>query len=325
VPFLILFLGLALLLIAIWLWRRTRRRVTRFAVAVPLTVLAVIAIVVGGVLVWYTHRPLPPPVDALPLFQGITYTREVHSEPRPLVIHVVAIDLTAPGIGFLVTPGDPAGDHQLAARTTSHFLQTSGVQVAINGDFYRPWWYNGPWDYYPHDGDPVSVYGAAVSEGVRYSTSDEVWRWSLALTADNRASFETGEAAGYNVISGDVMILVDGQAVDLSANVYHLDPHPRTVVALDRARETLLLFVVDGRQPNYSEGVTSPELAAIALEYGAWDAINLDGGGSSTLAVQGPDGAPRLLNTPIDIAIPGQERPVANHLGVYALPLPGDS
>lgn len=326
-PFLILLLGLVLLVIAAVLWRRavrwrrTRRRAIRLAAAAPLTVLAVFAIVVGGVLAWYTHRPLPPPVEAQPLFQGITYTREVRAQPRPLVIHVIAIDLDAPGIGFLVTPPRPFDGHELVARTTSHFLGTYGLQVAINGDFYYPWWYNGPWDYYPHDGDPVSVYGTAVSAGVRYSTSAEAWRWSLALTAGNRAGFATGDAVGHNVIAGDVMILVGGQAADLSASSYHLDRHPRTVVALDRARQTLLLFVVDGRQPNYSEGVTSPEMAAIAREYGAWDALNLDGGGSATLVMADPAGRPVVLNSPIAVAIPGQERPVANHLGVFALPL----
>ena len=44
--------------------------------------------------------------------------------------------------------------------------------------------------------------------------------------------------------------------------------------------------------------------------------MNLDGGGSSTLVVEGPDGEPRVLNSPIDNYIPGRERPVANHLGI---------
>jgi exopolysaccharide biosynthesis protein len=41
-------------------------------------------------------------------------------------------------------------------------------------------------------------------------------------------------------------------------------------------------LIVDGRQPNYSEGVTLPELAQIAIDYGAYTALNLHGGGSST-------------------------------------------
>jgi exopolysaccharide biosynthesis protein len=46
-------------------------------------------------------------------------------------------------------------------------------------------------------------------------------------------------------------------------------------------------------------------------------AMAMDGGGSSTLVVEGEDGSPRILNTPIDNYIPGRERPVGNHLGIY--------
>lgn len=78
-----------------------------------------------------------------------------------------------------------------------------------------------------------------------------------------------------------------------------------------------LRAVVDGRQPNYREGATFAELAEILIAHGAYFAMNLDGGGSSTLAIQGEDGEPVVLNFPIDSYIPGRERPVANHLGVF--------
>jgi exopolysaccharide biosynthesis protein len=54
--------------------------------------------------------------------------------------------------------------------------------------------------------------------------------------------------------------------------------------------------VVDGRQPNYSEGVSLVELAEILRHHGAYTALNLDGGGSSALVVAGPHGNPQVLN-----------------------------
>jgi exopolysaccharide biosynthesis protein len=45
--------------------------------------------------------------------------------------------------------------------------------------------------------------------------------------------------------------------------------------------------------------------------------MSLDGGGSSTMVIEGDDGEPKILNSPIDQYIPGRERPVANHLGIY--------
>ena len=53
------------------------------------------------------------------------------------------------------------------------------------------------------------------------------------------------------------------------------------------------------------------------IDQGAFAAMSLDGGGSSTLVIEGQDGKPRILNSPIDNYIPGRERPVGNHLGIY--------
>ncbi|NIP83786.1 MAG: sporulation protein, partial [Gemmatimonadetes bacterium] len=80
--------------------------------------------------------------------------------------------------------------------------------------------------------------------------------------------------------------------------------HPRTAVGWDAGR--VLWVVVDGRQPPHSVGMSLPELEALLLRLGASDAINLDGGGSTTLAVGG-----RVANRPSDAE---GERPVANAL-----------
>ncbi len=77
--------------------------------------------------------------------------------------------------------------------------------------------------------------------------------------------------------------------------------HPRTAVGRTDKGE-LIWLVVDGRQP-HSQGASLPELAQIMQRYGAVDAINLDGGGSSTLVVRD-----LVINSPSD----GSERPVAN-------------
>lgn len=83
--------------------------------------------------------------------------------------------------------------------------------------------------------------------------------------------------------------------------------HPRTALGvLDDGR--IVLLVVDGRQPTHSLGMTLFELAVALRRLGAVEAINLDGGGSSTLVVGG-----RLVNLPSDET---GERPVADALVV---------
>ncbi len=67
------------------------------------------------------------------------------------------------------------------------------------------------------------------------------------------------------------------------ASVLNLSHEPRT--ALGYNADTLFLVVADGRQPKYSTGLTLYELAGILIELGATEAINLDGGSSSTFVV----------------------------------------
>src|SRR5512138_187925 len=102
------------------------------------------------------------------LYDVIIYRRVVRVFPRPLVAHVLTIDTRAKGIEFLVTPPDTQGDKPLKARTTSQFLEEFGLQIAVNGDKFLPWWSRGPTDYYPHDGDPVAPVGFAASKGKIY-------------------------------------------------------------------------------------------------------------------------------------------------------------
>lgn len=84
--------------------------------------------------------------------------------------------------------------------------------------------------------------------------------------------------------------------------------HPRTAVGVT-ADGKLLLVTVDGRQA-MSAGMTLHELARLMRQLGATDAINLDGGGSTTLAVRGG----LVINSPSE----GKQRPVANSIVVYA-------
>jgi exopolysaccharide biosynthesis protein len=108
------------------------------------------------------------------------------------------------------------------------------------------------------------------------------------------------------VIKGEIAHDVGGQELD-----------PRTAVGINRNGRYVYLVVVDGRQPFYSEGATFTELAQLLIDQGAYMAMSLDGGGSSTMVVEDDNGKPRILNSPIDHYIPGTERPVGTHLGIF--------
>lgn len=86
---------------------------------------------------------------------------------------------------------------------------------------------------------------------------------------------------------------------------------PRTAVGFSRDSSTLYLLVVDGRS-TLSAGMTTVQLAAMLQRLGAWHAMNFDGGGSTTMVIDG-----QVVNVPSD---PAGERAVGNALLVVKKP-----
>ncbi len=116
------------------------------------------------------------------------------------------------------------------------------------------------------------------------------------------------------VVGGAGMILVDGEEVHASnrenerlPEAFLTNRHPRTLVASNRTGDKVWLITVDGRQ-EASVGMSFPEMAEFVRFLGGWNAVNLDGGGSTTMVVDG-----RVVNRPSD---PLGERAVANAIFV---------
>lgn len=130
----------------------------------------------------------------------------------------------------------------------------------------------------------------------------------------NILSFNNEPGRVYNALSGDRMLVLKGE---LAPDLDDKELDPRTAIGINRNGRYLYLIVVDGRQPFYSEGATFTDLANLLIDQGAFMGMSLDGGGSSTMVIEGENGQPLILNSPIDNYIPGRERPVGNHLGIY--------
>jgi hypothetical protein len=275
--------------------------------------LVFILLLLGGIGLYLHGRPAPVPIRQT-LHQGVEYQRIVRVVPRPVVIHVLKINMKTKGLRVFITPPDDSGGEQpLRARTTSQFLEEFDLDIAVNGDGFTPWWSHSPADYYPHAGDPVTPRGEAAHHGQVYGHEPDEPFPTLYISSKNGLSFDAPNKT-YDAISGETRIVMGGSAVD---GLTDPEVHPRTAVGYSKNGKTLFIVVVDGRQPFYSQGITLAELAALMIDLGAHDAMNLDGGGSSTLVIRGEDGKTHILNSPIDLYIPGRERPVANHLGIY--------
>ncbi|MEV4538099.1 phosphodiester glycosidase family protein [Asanoa sp. NPDC049518] len=111
-------------------------------------------------------------------------------------------------------------------------------------------------------------------------------------------------------IGGNRVLVRDGVPLDIG----DVTPEPRTAVGFSADGRKMIMLTVDGRQAD-SRGVTLTELGRLMASLGAHDALNLDGGGSSTLVAREPGAAAvRVENAPSD----GSERPVPNGLAIYA-------
>lgn len=148
----------------------------------------------------------------------------------------------------------------------------------------------------PHDGLVISASGKARD-------------WALAnLKRGTRVEVQTEivaiPAIGFKpdfIIGGGPQLLASGrfaaedEAVNYSESLMRAR-HPRTAIGW-REDGRLLLLTVDGRQPRKSVGMTIEELAKLMLEFGCREALNLDGGGSTTMVINN-----KVVNSPSDQA-----------------------
>ncbi|HLO32523.1 MAG TPA: SH3 domain-containing protein [Anaerolineales bacterium] len=246
------------------------------------------------------------------VFPGVSYYKTTRTSPRLITSHVLEIDIkSAEALRFLVTPPLRDTIPQLCTRTTSQFLDDNDMQIAINGDEYS---YLDPSNYPPQSfcasGDPVKPVGYAASRGRVYSEK-QADRPVLYINQNNEITFDTPKGKIYNAISGERMLVVKGKKAP-GLDTQQLQP--RTALGVNQNGRWLYLIVVDGREA--SEGVSFSQLADMLISYGTYTALSFDGGGSSTMVIEGVDRRPRVLNTPVDENTPGRERAVANHLGI---------
>jgi autotransporter-associated beta strand protein len=253
-------------------------------------------------------------------YLGIVHTHVETTIPRLLDMQLVEVDLDVTGIGFVTTPPNGSAAGETLGQTTRQFAASFGTQVAVNGGFSA--WVSG---------SNYAVEGLAASRGTVYSDFQEFRTFALNISEDNVATIVrsvTGSGTTrspdiplYNTLPGEARLLRNGMIVQYENESLH----PRTAIGLSADERRLFILTVDGRNPGHSLGVTRPELADFLRMFGAYNAMNLDGGGSSTLVFSDPQ--PRLVNVPVGVNNqPGSERMVGSNFGIYApvVPPPAD-
>ncbi len=275
-----------------------------------------------------THQTAQP-------FLGVTHHRFIQTPAdkldapflRPVVIDVLEIDTRAEGVAFLMQPGNGDAPGEITRITTRAFVDSVNAQVGVNVGFY----------------DTAAKYGGldtdlihlAASKGEVYSAA-RGGEAAFNVSKDNVPEIVEAGPEGaitlkgnrkvYNAAGGNQRILKDGEVSAPPDANYTKALNPHTALGVSKDKRRVFLATVDGRQKGYAEGMRTDEFAVVLKQLGAWDAINLDGGGSTTMVMDdSADGVQnaRLVNSPSDSSSSsraGRERVVANSFAVFAKP-----
>lgn len=194
---------------------------------------------------------------------------------------------------------------------TSVAARLAGAVAAINGSYFNMAVGNSVC-YLRKDGvviDTTSIGTlGTVSNGAVF-----IKKGKLQIIPWNKQNEKTCNLKRGSVLASGPLMLLDGKVRDLSAcdQGFVNTKHPRSAVVLTKDHK-ILFIVVDGRLKGKSEGINIPELTHMIRILGGRDALNLDGGGSSTLwSTNLPDKG--IANTPCG----SDERQVGNSLCVY--------
>jgi hypothetical protein len=282
-------------------------------------------------------------------FLGLTSIIRTETAPRPVRMHIVLVDLSAPGLRIRVTP--QAGARETIREPTVVFARREGAQAAINAHFFLP---------FPSADAESWLVGFGASDGRVYSAF-ETPEQSFAIVPNapavnvdpgNHASIVHRDPAGadgrvvrerarvWNAVAGSAQIVTEGRTtIPAYTDARHAGAPltaggpgnysnekswydavtSRTAIGLSRDGRTLTLFAVDSRDG--SQGMRVGEVADLLVsDYHVWNALNLDGGGSTSMALEDPLTHVVSLVTETSDGAPG--RAVGSSLAVFARPRP---
>ena len=321
---------------------RIQSRVPGICLAVKTVPMLAFAMLAWSALAW-SEAPVEAATSAM---TARPYRIERFQRSGPLAGVVARIDLGNPRVEVrvaLTDDRDPDGTGPCVGQleTVSQAARKHDFDLTINASFFAA----------PvareSEGRLLRYYVGSCTHPVGWHISagrtvtkpaGERLRAALVIDAEGRAAIVENlrepPAKTRYAVSGNTLVLKDG-ALPVREN--DAARHPRSVVGLSRDGKTLFLVAVDGRQAGgdgpsltgqeYSRGATYAELGELMRELGAWDALNLDGGGSTALVVKdAATGVFSLANQPSDRALNkwpiAIERPVADVIGVRLKPMP---
>jgi hypothetical protein len=251
---------------------------------------------------------------------GLAYFAGRIGKPR-LKFYALKINLDTPGLRILIRAGEGCKGEEgtVPGVYVSSFVRNNRLLAGINAVPFDP--------SSDREGEKRRLAGIAVSEGrliakpvPRYAALVFYRQGGAAIVEQAELDIESLDRPDRggnikNAVGGFHSILRNGELTRRAWEKQEGPRSARSAAGFSGGGKTLYLMAIDGKRPG-SPGATEAETALILKQLGATEGINLDGGGSSALALRFPDGETRLVNTPVHQIIPGRERAVAVCLGI---------
>lgn len=241
------------------------------------------------------------------VFEGIEYATGTEDTPRLMKAFAIRVSLRNPDVQMYATPSNGGLAGETTKRTTSAFLDVHNLKAAINANFFGAIGSieADPWGLVISSGMIVSPAQAGTFSGQLNVTVEKIA--SIIRSGSNPSGIHTAVGG-----DGDAWLLTNGVKSNPNPNI-----DPRSGVGISQDGKFLIMVVVDGRQNGWSNGCNAQEMGQWMLDFGAWNAMVLDGGGSSCLVRDNGAGTPLVMNRPSD----GSPRAVGANLGAISVPM----
>ena len=248
------------------------------------------------------------------------------SDDKQIVYYIAKADVTRSDVNVYANYGDNDASAWKMARVTDqmdaaqkkhsnpddaeNYIPNYSTVVGVNADFYNM-----------SNGAPA---GALVMNGVQYNGAGNESFFAI-LKDGTPVIGESSEWSKYRdqvqeAVGANPILVKNGEIAVSASSDYYSSCAPRTSVGITYDGQVVLM-VLDGRQEPFSAGGSAIEIAQIMLDAGCVDAVNLDGGGSTTFAAKGEGSTEvSVVNRPSD----GYARSVSSSLMVVSTAKPSN-
>ena len=238
-------------------------------------------------------------VTTIEIAPGVVYEEHLYYDGNGLPVRAYIITVKK-GSATIATsmPGDEATTGKVTTvleQVSAAAAEGKNVVAGINADFFDM-------------GGSNMMEGLCIKDGVvLHGSCDRPWfgitKDGIPVVGANDYDYKKYEGQLVTAVGGSNLVLMDGYVSHISVGTEWGDTrHPRSAVGY-KPDGSIVLMVVDGRQPEVSNGASLADVAYILASLGCTNALNLDGGGSSTFVLKDTNGKFNVENSPSDGAL----------------------